>query len=70
FIELTMKEIENKTIGFFIKDNGKGFDLSNVRKGNGLVNMEQRAKEMNGQFSLQTAPGNGTVVSLFYKITQ
>jgi signal transduction histidine kinase len=68
-IELTMKEIDNKKIGFFIKDNGKGFDPSKVRKGNGLVNMQKRAEKMNGQFSLQTAPGNGTIVSLVYKIT-
>jgi len=69
-IELTMKEVENKKIGFFIKDNGVGFDPSTVRKGNGLINMEQRAREMNGQFSLQTSPGHGTLVTLLYKITQ
>ena len=68
-IELTMKEIDNKKIGFFIKDNGKGFDPLKVRKGNGLVNMQQRAEKMNGEFSVQTAPGNGTIVSLVYKIT-
>jgi signal transduction histidine kinase len=68
-IELTMKEMDNKKIGFFINDNGKGFDSSNVRKGNGLVNMQRRAEEMNGQFSLQTAPGQGTTLSLIYKIT-
>ena len=68
-IELTMKEIENKRIGFFIKDNGKGFDPLQVRKGDGLVNMQRRAEKMNGEFSLQTAPGYGTTVSLVYKIT-
>jgi signal transduction histidine kinase len=66
FIELTMKEVQNKKICFFIRDNGIGFDPLKVRKGNGLVNMEERAKKMNGQFILETAPGQGTSISLIY----
>jgi signal transduction histidine kinase len=68
-IELTMKEMDNRRIGFFINDDGKGFDSLTVRKGNGLINMQKRAEEMNGQFLLQTAPGCGTRLSLIYKIT-
>ncbi|MGZ4068501.1 MAG: tetratricopeptide repeat-containing sensor histidine kinase [Bacteroidia bacterium] len=68
-IEVTMKEMDNKSIGFFINDNGEGFDSQNVRRGNGLTNMQKRAEEMNGQFSLQTTPGHGTSLSLIYKIT-
>lgn len=68
-IELTMKEMDNKKIGFFISDNGNGFDPLKVRKGNGLLNMQERAKKLNGQFLLETAPGQGTTISLIYKIT-
>lgn len=68
-IELTMTELDNKKIGLFISDNGNGFDPQKVRNGNGLTNMQQRAEKINGQFALQTAPGQGTRVSLIYKIT-
>jgi len=68
-IELTMKELDNKKIEFLIHDNGKGFDAATVKKGNGLVNMEQRAADINGIFSLQSATGQGTIISLICKIT-
>ena len=33
-------------IEFIISDNGKGFDIATVKKGNGLMNMQKRADEM------------------------
>lgn len=68
-IELSIKEFDNKRIEFSIHDNGKGFDAITVKRGNGLMNMQQRANDINGIFSLQSAPGQGTIVSLTCKIT-
>ncbi|HET9823885.1 MAG TPA: histidine kinase [Chitinophagaceae bacterium] len=68
-IELTIKELENGRIDFSISDDGKGFDPSNVRKGNGLVNMQQRAEEMNAHFSLRTGTGHGTTLTMTCKFT-
>lgn len=35
----------NNTIHIAVKDDGKGFDTKNIRQGNGLHNMQHRAKE-------------------------
>jgi signal transduction histidine kinase len=43
-----------------IWDNGIGFEPPKTNKGNGLKNMQARAKALNGSFTLITAPGNGT----------
>ena len=56
-------------IEFTIRDNGNGFDMATVKKGNGLANMGKRAYEAAAIFSLQSAPKQGTVVSLQFKIT-
>ncbi|MEJ1242414.1 tetratricopeptide repeat protein [Chryseolinea sp. T2] len=47
-----------------IADNGKGFDKTTARKGNGLSNIQKRAVAMNAKVELQTEPGNGTTFIL------
>jgi signal transduction histidine kinase len=49
---------------FKILDNGKGFDLSSTKRGNGLTNMEKRASEINGVLKIDTGLGKGTSVNL------
>lgn len=49
---------------FKILDNGKGFDLSSIKGGNGLTNMEKRASEINGVLKIDTGLGKGTSVNL------
>ena len=68
-IELTMRETENKKIEILVADNGHGFNAATVKKGNGLMNMQQRAEQVNGIFSLLSSPGEGTKISLSFKIT-
>lgn len=53
-----------KQLTVSVKDYGKGFDPETTGRGNGLDNMKNRAKEMNGQLLVQSAPGNGTTVQL------
>lgn len=45
-------------------DNGKGFDPSTAETGNGLENMEKRAEEAGGKFTLDGNPGNGVRISV------
>lgn len=52
-----------------IKDDGKGFDITTVKQGNGLENMQKRAKDIGGNLQLITCPGNGTHWQLSTKIT-
>ncbi|MBS7785732.1 tetratricopeptide repeat protein [Flavobacterium sp. CYK-55] len=58
-------EIKKTTSGFEmnIQDNGQGFDLQTVLKGNGLHNMQKRIERIGGIFNLTSKPGSGTEIS-------
>jgi two-component system, NarL family, sensor histidine kinase UhpB len=51
-----------------IIDNGDGFSMEEVKMGNGLNNMKQRALLMNGQFQINPTKGRGTQLSLSVRI--
>lgn len=51
-----------------INDDGKGFDTTVVNNRSGLKNMQQRTAEINGQFTVSSIPGNGSVVSFSFPI--
>ena len=47
-----------------LNDNGKGFDMEKIKRGNGLNNLEKRAKEIGGQITIKSEPGKGTSINL------
>jgi signal transduction histidine kinase len=47
-----------------ISDNGKGFDLVEIKNGNGFKNMKYRALEIHFQFEINSKPGEGTAITL------
>lgn len=47
-----------------IADDGKGYDPAAIRRGQGLQNMERRAAACRGQLRMDTAPSQGTVLTL------
>jgi signal transduction histidine kinase len=49
-------------IEFHLVDDGRGFDIGEPHDGFGLVGMRERVNGMNGRFSLQSAPGQGTEI--------
>lgn len=49
---------------FEIKDDGKGFDLNSTDFGNGLLNMNKRIEEINGNFSINSEIGKGTRIRI------
>lgn len=51
-----------------VHDNGKGLPKPSALNGNGLVNMEQRCKQLNGIFSVQSAPDKGVKISCCFPI--
>jgi signal transduction histidine kinase len=63
-------KISDKNLLLAIKDNGKGFNTTSGFSGNGLKNMENRAKEMDGILKLNSSPGKGTTLALAVNITQ
>lgn len=52
-----------------ISDNGKGFDPETINEGNGLHNMECRAKKIGAKYHLHTVIDNGTTITLQLKPT-
>lgn len=51
-------------VTMLIQDNGKGFNINEAREGNGLKNMEMRAKEIGGKLQVDSMPGTGTTIQL------
>lgn len=55
---------QNKQLELLVKDYGKGFNPETTGRGNGLDNMKNRAKELNGELAIITEIGKGTSVQL------
>jgi ligand-binding sensor domain-containing protein/two-component sensor histidine kinase len=62
---------ESQYLVLTIKDDGKGFDTSNIKAntsatlgGNGLQNMQIRAKEADAAFQIESKAGEGTFIKL------
>jgi signal transduction histidine kinase len=45
-----------------IEDNGLGYNQNTIKIGNGIQNMQERAKAINAKFSIQTGIKNGTKI--------
>lgn len=57
------EDIDNSIV-LELEDNGNGFDPEEVTKGNGLKNMESRAKAIKARFSMHSLTGIGTLIRL------
>lgn len=55
---------KNDHLELIVKDDGKGFTMDENRKGNGLENMQHRAKEMGGSLHIDSKEGQGTAIHL------
>lgn len=69
-VVISLRQAESEVI-IEVKDDGKGFDTKkveersvNIESGRGLFNMYERSEYINGQLSIQSAPGRGTTVRL------
>ena len=52
------------TVKVTIKDDGRGFDSKKGKKGIGHKNITSRISKLNGDWSLESTPGKGTIVTL------
>jgi two-component system, NarL family, sensor histidine kinase UhpB len=55
---------DDKYVCLSVSDDGKGFETANDRKGVGITNIINRIESFNGEFSLQSSPGNGCNLSV------
>jgi signal transduction histidine kinase len=66
-IAIDVTKIDDK-VSVKISDNGVGFDLKTIEKGNGLNNMQKRIESIGGVFSMQSEVGTGTTISILLSI--
>jgi len=62
-IDVTMLSGDH-SVEFCIKDDGVGFDMGQQHAGMGLESMRERVESLNGRFSIQSEPGQGTKICL------
>jgi len=66
-VKIIVEDMDS-SISVTIADNGKGFNSQNVSakakegSGNGIANIQERTSLINGEFSIETAPGKGTKI--------
>jgi signal transduction histidine kinase len=53
-----------------VRDNGVGFELSQVKSGNGTSSMRQRAESLGGKLTIETAKGHGTCLIAEFQIAR
>ena len=53
-----------------VRDNGAGFDTGHATTGSGLHSLRNRARELGGVFTIDSAPSRGTTVSLVIRNPQ
>jgi len=70
-VSVTLESKPDKSLSLTIEDNGQGFDPDKIvrsplqRQGLGLVSMEERVRNLGGTFTINSAPGQGTTISLY-----
>lgn len=52
-----------------IADSGRGFDIESVRRGLGLISIEQRTRQIGGTLQVKSAAAKGTSVTIDVKLT-
>ncbi|HRZ36301.1 MAG TPA: two-component regulator propeller domain-containing protein [Candidatus Paceibacterota bacterium] len=54
-------DLDGMRVGLRVEDNGRGFEPASRRgSGNGLGNMERRVRDLGGEFTCESTPGQGT----------
>ena len=65
-VKVAIQRLPN-AVGMDISDNGRGFEMSRVLLGGrckrlGLIGIRERVEMVDGQFTVQSAPGRGTAI--------
>ena len=54
----------NENLVVVIKDDGVGFNITNAKKGIGLMNIKSRTESLRGKVKIMSEPNNGTVIEI------
>ncbi|MCW3076897.1 MAG: putative signal transduction histidine kinase [Bacteroidetes bacterium] len=66
-VRVKVELLNNKEALILINDNGRGFDSEKEHKGNGLKNIQNRIKRINGTFTISSSANNGTEILILLK---
>jgi two-component system sensor histidine kinase UhpB len=61
-------KMKNNQLILIITDDGIGFDVTTVRKGIGLANIQRRVEMFAGTYNITTAPGEGCQLEIIIPI--
>ncbi len=53
-------EIKNSSLAFIVEDDGRGFEIDKIYRGNGLKNIKTRIEELGGKMESVSEPGKGS----------
>jgi signal transduction histidine kinase len=67
-VEISLEQTGN-TLRMKVADNGQGFDMQQTASGNGLVNMNVRAKALYAEFKMTSIQNQGTHIELEMPVT-
>ena len=56
--------LKDKVLSLLIKDDGKGFDVNEIKRGNGISNIEIRIEELGGSLNLESILNLGTTYQI------
>ena len=63
-VSITLNQTRANVI-LAIVDDGRGFDIKTIESGGrGLLNMEERVRQLKGKFNITSAPGKGTKITV------
>ncbi|MGE5607064.1 MAG: sensor histidine kinase, partial [Bacteroidota bacterium] len=68
-VQVSLESGEKQQVRLMIQDDGRGFDMGQIHRGNGLNNMEARCLENNGTLKIITQPGAGTRIEAIFSRT-
>jgi signal transduction histidine kinase len=64
-LNITINYLKEK-LEISAQEDGIGFNINDVEKGSGLINMQKRAEMINAEFQLKSKPEKGTTLHLVY----
>ncbi|MFN8249895.1 MAG: sensor histidine kinase [Ferruginibacter sp.] len=65
--KISLRESGSAAI-LLITDDGRGIDMENTTRGNGLDNMKERAESLGGKFEVKSSPGTGVAIQCKFPI--
>jgi signal transduction histidine kinase len=61
-VSVTLMVEDRERLCLTVEDDGKGFDFSKIVPGSGISNMKSRMEELQGELTIHSHPGKGTVI--------